>query len=358
MMKTPLFFRIMKVWCTVGLNFYFRKWQVNNASAVDVRGPIIFVPTHQNAFLDAVLVICSQKRNPWSIARASVFKKGFVTTLLTAVRIKPVFRMRDGFSTLKNNEAILQEWIAMLAQGEDIIIFAEGNHNDPYTRGELQKGFARMALKFQHQHENIPLTIIPVGVHYDDHHAFRTRVLVNFGTPIDVNSIDHSNLNEREKLERIVDVTEQTLASLTVSIEGEGYADKYAFLTQHREHHADLLTQVESDNRIVNLFPNAPAQKPSHQLPRWLRFLNPLVWMGYVLNFPPYAFIRRFIRKKVKDPQWFGSLKYAFGLFLVPVYYLVLLLVCFFTTGSLPATLIAALILPVSAIVAADALKR
>ena len=357
-MKTPLFFRVMKVWCTAGLNFYFKTWQINNAAAVDVKGPIIFVPTHQNAFLDAVLVICSQKRNPWSIARASVFKKGLVTKLLTAVRIKPVFRMRDGFSTLKNNEAILQEWIAMLAQGEDIIIFAEGNHNDPYTRGDLQKGFARMALKFQHQYENIPLTIIPVGVHYDDHHAFRTRVLVNFGDPIDVNSIDHSSLNEREKLERIVDVTERTLASLIVHIDGENYAGKYAFLRQHREYHTDMLAQVESDNRIINQFPHAPVQSPSHRSPRWLRLLNPLVWAGWLFNFPPYAFIRRFIRNNVKDPQWFGSLKYAFGLFLVPVYYIVILTICYVVTGSLPATLIAALILPVSGIIAADSLKR
>ena len=347
----------MKVWCTAGLNFYFKQWQINNAGAVNVKGPIIFVPTHQNAFMDAVMVICSQKRNPWSIARASVFKKGFVTTLLTAIQIKPVFRMRDGFSTLKNNEAILQEWIAMLAAGEDIIIFAEGNHNDPYTRGELQKGFARMALKFQQQHQNIPLTILPVGVHYDDHYSFRTRVLVNFGEPIDVNSIDHANLNEREKLERIVEVTEESLASLTLNIEGENYAEKFAFLKKYRAYQPDLLTQIESDRRTLSLYPNAPPASYTGRAPRWLRMLNPLVWLGAVINFPPYAFIRNFIKKKIKDPQWIGSLKYAFGLFLVPIYYLLLLGICFGVTGSLPATLIAALILPISAIIAADGLK-
>lgn len=358
-MKTPLFFRGMKVWCTAGLNFYFRQWQIHNAEVISkIKGPIIFVPTHQNAFLDAVLVICSQPRNPWSIARASVFKKGLVTKLLTAVRIKPVFRMRDGFSTLKNNEAILQEWISMLAAGEDIIIFAEGNHNEPYTRGELQKGFARMALKFQHQHENIPLTIIPVGVHYDDHHSFRTRVLVNFGEPIDVNRVDHADLNEREKLERIVDVTEQSLFSLTVNIDGEQYAEKLNFLKKHRVYEPDLLEQLERDREVLSAFPEVPAVTRLQRAPLWLRLLNPLVWLGWILNLPPYAVIRNFIKSKVKDPQWFGSLKYAFGIFLVPLYYLLLLIACYLITGSLPATLIAALILPVSAMVAADALRR
>jgi 1-acyl-sn-glycerol-3-phosphate acyltransferase len=347
----------MKLWSTAGLNFYFKQWQINNAAAVEVKGPIIFVPTHQNAFLDAILVICSQRRNPWSIARASVFKKGIVTQLLTAVRIKPVFRARDGFSTLKNNEAILQEWISMLAQGEDIIIFAEGNHNDPYIRGELQKGFARMALKFQQQHQDIPLYIIPVGVHYDNHRAFRTRTLVNFGDPIDVNNIDHANLNEREKLERIVDVTEQTLASLTVSIEGDHYADQYDFLQKHRQFEPDLRKQIERDREVLQMFPAAP-QKDTSGIPRWLRLLNPLVWLGWILHLPPYAFIQRFIKNKVKDAQFIGSLKFAFGLFLVPVYYLILLTIAFVITGSLPATLILALILPISALVAADSLRR
>ncbi|MGC3948045.1 MAG: 1-acyl-sn-glycerol-3-phosphate acyltransferase [Chryseolinea sp.] len=352
------FFRGMKVWCTAALNFYFKQWQINNANAVDVKGPIIFVPTHQNAFLDAVLVICSQRRNPWSIARASVFKKGFVTTLLTAVKIKPVFRMRDGYSTLKNNDAIMQEWLDMLAQGEDIIIFAEGNHNDPYTRGELQKGFARMALKFQHQYENIPLNIIPVGVHYEDHHSFRSRVLVNFGKPIDVNSIDHSNLNEREKLERIIEITEEELVSLTVNIEGEQYEEKYKFLKRNREYHGDMLAQIQSDQRTVSKFPDAVIAATKTALPHWLRLLNPLVWIGWLLNLLPYSLIKRFIRKKVKDPQFIGSLKYAMGTFLVPIYYLIILIICFAVTGSLPATLIAAIILPVSGIIAADALKR
>lgn len=341
----------------MGLNFYFRQWQIHNAAVCDVKGPVIFVPTHQNAFLDAILVICSQRRNPWSIARASVFKKGLVERLLTAVRIKPVFRMRDGFSTLKNNEAIFEEWTNMLAQGEDITIFAEGNHNEPYARGKLQKGFARMALKFQQQHQHTPLTIIPVAIYYEEHYAFRSRVLVNFGAPIDVNSIDHANLNEREKLERIVEITEDTLYSLTVTIGTENHADQYAFLKTHRQHHRDLRKQVQSDREILNLYPAAPPVK-RRDSPTPYRKLNPLVWFGWLLNLPPYLMIRNFIRTRIKDPQWIGSLKYAFGIFLVPVYYLVLTGICFAITRSLPATLLAAFVLPVSAVAAADALRR
>jgi 1-acyl-sn-glycerol-3-phosphate acyltransferase len=72
-MKATLFFRCMKAYSTAAAHMYFRKWQINNVSAVPATGPVIFVPNHQNAFIDAVLVICSTPRNPWSIARADVF---------------------------------------------------------------------------------------------------------------------------------------------------------------------------------------------------------------------------------------------------------------------------------------------
>ena len=356
-MKASLFYRGLKVWCTVGLNFFYRQWQINNVETVkNVKGPVIFIPTHQNAFLDAILLICSQQRNPWSIARASVFKKGLASKLLTAVQIKPVFRMRDGFSTLKNNEAIIQEWIKMLSQGNDIAIFAEGNHNPPYTHGELQRGFARMALKFQQQYENIPLSIIPVAIFYDDHLAFRSRVLVNFGEAIDVNSIEHKGVSEREKLDTIVAITEESMGRLSLQIENDQYEDKYAFLLKHREYHRDMLEQLESDRAILRSFPHPPKEQSSG-FPPWIKRLNPLVWVGWLLHVIPYAVINQFIRKNIKDPQFIASLKYALGIFLVPLYYLILLSICFAITGSFIATLIAALTLPISGIIAADVLK-
>ncbi len=349
----------MKVWCSAGSYFYFRKWQINNAKAIPDKGPIIFIPTHQNAFMDAILVVCSTPRNPWSIARASVFKKGIVTKLLTAVQIKPVFRIRDGWSSLKNNDAIMQEWTDMLAQGQDITIFAEGNHNEPYAKGTLQRGFARMALKFQQQHAT-PLSIIPVGLHYDAHYSFRSRVLVNFGDPIAVDEVVHASLNEREKLDRLVSVTEESLSKLAIGIEPDDqYRAKVDFLMKYRRTEKDMLLQLESDRTLLNAFPNAPhASTSPKKLPPFLKVINPVVWAGWLLHIIPYSLIKSFIRKKIKDPQWTSSIKYAFGIFLVPLYYVILLTVCFIIFRSIPATIILAILLPLLGIGVTDILKK
>ncbi|MEO5977685.1 MAG: lysophospholipid acyltransferase family protein [Chryseolinea sp.] len=359
MKRATRFFRYMKAWCRTGLYVFFRRLEVKNAEAIPKNGPIIFIPTHQNAFIDAILVICTTPRNPWSIARASVFKEGLVTKLLTAIQIKPVFRVRDGFSSLKNNDAIMQEWTNMLAAGQDIMIFAEGNHNDPYASGTLQRGFARMALKFQQQH-NIPLNIVPVGVYYDNHHSFRSRALVNFGNPIPVDEVLHASLNEREKLDNLVEVTESSLKDLALFIDpDENYQAKFDYLMKYRSVEKTMETQLSSDRKVLSRFPDPPATiKAEKQLNSWLKIINPVVWIGWLLHILPYSLIKGFIKKKVKEDQFIGSLKYAFGIFLIPIYYLILLLVFFLIYPSWIALLGFAILLPLSGIWTVDILKR
>ncbi len=356
---TPNFlYRFLKVYCSTALRFYFRTWQINNANSIPKTGPIIFIPNHQNAFLDAIVVICSSQRNPWSIARASVFKEGLVTKLLTTFQIKPVFRSRDGFGSLRNNDAIIQEWSDMLAQDQDILIFAEGNHNEPYAGGVLQKGFARMTMQFKEKN-GTPLTIVPVGIHYEDHYSFRSRVLVNFGDPISVNAILNDSHSEREKLETLVSVTDDALKKLAVAITpDEEYKAKYDFLLKNREFEKDMMVQLESDKNILKSYPLARTLTQQKKSSRVWKVINPIVWIGYVLHILPYWFIKRFIKKNIKDPQWISSLKYAFGIFLVPFYYIILLIVFYILVPNALALFGFAVLLPVSGIGATDFLKR
>jgi 1-acyl-sn-glycerol-3-phosphate acyltransferase len=358
-MKATLFFRSLKRYCALGLNLYFRQWQIHNVKAIPEQGPVIFIPNHQNAFLDAILVICSTPRNPWSIARASVFKKGLVSALLTAVQIKPVFRVRDGWGSLRNNDAIIQEWTNMLGKGQDILIFAEGNHNEPYSTGVLQRGFARMTLQFQQKHST-PLTIIPVGLHYDDHYFFRSRVLLNFGDAISVNDVLDGLTLERERMDKLVETTDTALKKLSIEIKpDDSYKAKVDFLRKYRRKEKDMLAQLEADREVLNLFPTPPADfKPRTKVSLFWKAINPVVWVGWLLHILPYTFIKGFIRKKVKDPQFISSLKYAFGIFLVPLYYTVLVGIFYAFVRDVSLTLLFAISLPVTGIAATEFLKR
>ncbi|MEO7988596.1 MAG: hypothetical protein ABI663_03585, partial [Chryseolinea sp.] len=133
---------------------------------------------------------------------------------------------------------------------------------------------------------------------------------------------------------------------------------KYDFLLKNRKFEKDMIVQLVSDKNILKSYPLAPTQtqqkKPS---PVW-KAINPIVWIGYVLHILPYWFIKRFIKKNIKDPQWISSLKYAFGIFLVPFYYIILLIVFYIFFPNVLALLGFAVLLPVSGIGATDFLKR
>src|SRR6187455_2772390 len=132
-----LFYSTLKTISTISLKFYFRKWQVKGREHIPT-GPVIFVPNHQNAFLDAVIAACSSKKNPWFLTRANVFDKPAAAWILNKLQMLPIYRFRDGFATLKKNEQVLDDIVGMLNRGNSILIFAEGNHDDQYSLRPLQ----------------------------------------------------------------------------------------------------------------------------------------------------------------------------------------------------------------------------
>ncbi|HEX6890762.1 MAG TPA: hypothetical protein VF141_08715, partial [Chryseolinea sp.] len=97
---------------------------------------------------------------------------------------------------------------------------------------------------------------------------------------------------------------------------------------------------------------------PRKKFPKILNVINPVVWIGWLLHILPYSLIKGFIRAKVKDPQFISSLKYAFGMFLIPIYYLVLVLIFYAVVRDIPLTLIFAAILPLSGVAATELLKK
>ena len=86
------------------LYFFYRKIDVIGAKNVPDTGPVIFTPNHQNALMDALMVLCTRNRQPVFIARADIFKKPLIIAILHFLRILPVYRKRDGGNSSDNNQ--------------------------------------------------------------------------------------------------------------------------------------------------------------------------------------------------------------------------------------------------------------
>lgn len=350
-MKPSFLYRFLKVYCSIGLRFYYHTWQVNGREKVPAKGPLIYIANHQNAFIDAVLMTCSASRNPFSLARANVFQKPWAAKILTSLRLMPIYRFRDGFSTLKNNDTVMQRCVDLMKAGEVILLFPEGNHNEAWSMREYQKGFARLAWMYFTQTNNTNLNIVPVGIHYTEHHGFNKRVLINFGDPISISEIVTKNLSERENLDILVQIGSAAVKKLALDIKPEGeYDQRKKFLISNRLFKRDLLDQLRADQEILNCYPIAQNHhvKKSTVGNTISKIIFPYVFLSHA---PAYYWIKNLIQKKIKDSQFISSVKYALGIFITPVYYIVLTLLFYAITQNGFWSIIFFISLPVSLLV-------
>ncbi len=94
---------ILKIWHN---NFFYRRVIVLGRDNIDPNDNLIFAPNHQNALMDALAVLFTLKGQPVFLARADIFKKRFIASILYSFKLLPVYRIRDGFGTLKENDDI------------------------------------------------------------------------------------------------------------------------------------------------------------------------------------------------------------------------------------------------------------
>lgn len=186
----------------------------------------------------------------------------------------PVYRFRDGFDTLRKNEAILNQCANLLKQGKSVLIFGEGNHNEHYNLRPC-KGFVRMAQTALQQ--NTTIKIVPVGIHYEAHRLFRSRVLVSFGEAIPL-AKDYFDENPVQKTEAPLKEVASKITPLILTIPENNYETTWQFLQANRNYYSDLVTQLEHEQQLVDLLTSGPqAKQPRHNdfLQKFLMFIAP-----------------------------------------------------------------------------------
>jgi 1-acyl-sn-glycerol-3-phosphate acyltransferase len=352
-MNPPLSYRILKQYVRFGLRIYFRQWENVHTENIPSEGPVIFVGNHQNSFLDALLVVCGIKRNPWFLARGDVFNKDRATRWLTFLQIKPVFRFRDGHSAMRKNDRIINECIQLLRQGECLLLFGEGTHNDPWAFSPLQRGFAQIALQYTGLH-NSDLSVIPVAYHYELHEAFRSRVLVQYGEPISVRAITGNADDLRDKVNTLRANVEEKLRDMVLVIpKDENYPAKREFLKHNRNLKKSMAEQLQADREVIHSWKKTDTGIGKNRRNPY-QWFDPLFLYGRIANGIPHLIMSYILKNLITDNQFIGSVKLAAGIFLVPLYYLLASLLFFAITSDPLWTACFFLSLPLSGLYAYD----
>jgi 1-acyl-sn-glycerol-3-phosphate acyltransferase len=356
-MRPGLLYRFLKLYVRFGFNFFFRRYQIHNQQKVPLQGPVIFAINHQNAFMDALVVAVSSKRNPWFITRASVFASATARFWLTKLQMLPIYRFRDGHANMKKNDEAMEHTRQLLHQNETILIFPEGNHDRHWSLRPLQKGIARMAFDLEKESDfNAGLTIVPVGLQYENHLRSWSDLLVNFGDPIHIK--DYQSLYEKQAavaMNTLVADLKTAMKRLIIHIEPNENYDEIAQAVKNRSNREkDLYQRLTSDRLYIENMSLIQIQaitqpKPSNKMfckAGWLLFLPAII-----LHFPVVMIIKWLVNKVVKDDHWTHSIKYATMIFLAPLLYFAEALLLWFITQS-PLVLIGfGLLVPVTAFI-------
>ncbi|MEP3127509.1 MAG: lysophospholipid acyltransferase family protein [Ekhidna sp.] len=299
------------------LRLYFRKIKIEGRENVPLNTPLIVTPNHQNAFLDALLVGAFIPISLHYLTRSDVFT-WWSKPFLRLMNMTPIYRIRDGYAKLSLNDSVFEGCQELFSKEGSVLIFAEGNHGKHYYLRPLTKGAARLALQSQEAMDK-DLMVLPVGLNYFDHQAPKSTVLISFGKPIPVNEyIEEYRKNQAKGLIKMRDAISAGMKeSLVIPEETPNYdkRSKTIFQESHEDKSFQELRSVDPSLEI----PRAQKKRKRHVL-AWL--LNPL----------PLYIIHRIIRD-IDDVVFHSSLKFGIGLFVFPLWWLLIFWIMFFSVG-------------------------
>ena len=318
-----LWYSFLRVYVRVGLHFYFKKIQIHGKENIP-EGPVIFAANHQNAFMDALLIVCFNSHITHSLSRADIFKKPFARWFLSNLNMIPVYRIRDGRQSLAENKKTFEACSELFRRNEAVVIFPEGNHGPRRRLRPLSKGFTRVAFEAIQKNPTMKISIIPVGLNYSSHQVFRSSVSVYFGESIPAN--DYFAQLESNDLRNELALG---LKRLVTHVEDD---ERYEAIIQQLEiTNPNYLDPISCNERIARIEKGDTI--PIHQVaPHPMAITWPLYFLTLLINFIPLM-IWRNIKMRIKDPVFIASMRFGIGIFLFPFFYLAIGLLLSFLWG-------------------------
>ncbi|MBP1839779.1 1-acyl-sn-glycerol-3-phosphate acyltransferase [Formosa algae] len=314
----------VKAYISLGLFFYYKKIHVKGQEFVPKTQPVLILSNHQNGLLDPLLIATESNRFCYYLTRAAVFQKPLISRLLKGLNMLPVYRARDGWQNITNNNAIFEICKGLLKQKEALVIFPEGSHNLSRKVRPLSKGFTRIILDTLETYPDLDLQLLPVGVNYKNPKGFADSMFLNIGKPISAKQ--YTTLKKVDAVAALKKDVQEQIQLLTTHIE-----DDYEVVVKNLEQErADFLKPDVINHYLVK------GEKRSG-FKRSKSFLKPLkIIFNTLLKLvllPVYALWKLLFQPKIEEKEFTGTFRFALGLTLVPLWLLIIFLVVGFNLG-------------------------
>ncbi len=370
-----MLYYIEKYLSKIGFRVFFRKIYFSNQESIQNDKPIIFVVNHPTAFLDPVLIAVFLGPIVHFIVRGDVFNSKFVRAILASLKMYPIFRFRDGFSNLKNNQATMDLCYKFLSQSKNILILAEGETKHEKRLRPIQKGAARMAFGAIEKYGDLDILVVPIGVNYTDSNRFRSEVMMEVGEAIPLKKMmPVYRENPRKAIKQLTDEISIGLRKHVIHVADEAddeLVDKILDI-QRNDLEKSFFPMVSSSNKllkkeyktveIINKMDHDEKEALSKTLSEYKKELNQhnlkdlgiaqfqkfnfvnsiFIILGFVpfligalINGLPLFMAKRFADHKVKKIEFHSSVRYAVGLFGYQLYWLIFFVIALISGNNI-----------------------
>jgi 1-acyl-sn-glycerol-3-phosphate acyltransferase len=355
-------------------NIFYRRVIVLGRENINPDDHLIFAPNHQNALMDALAVLFTSKDRLVFLARADIFKKKILASILYFLKILPVYRIRDGFSSLKGNDEIFTKTIDVLKSKSGLVILPEGDHAGFRRLRQLKKGICRVAFQSEEATDySLNIKIVPVGLEFSHYSRFRQVLTVAYGKPIEISQfVEHYKTSPERALNELREKLSSEMKGNMVHIDSEEdyeAIDELRSMINGRFSDDVKYPKFLRDRLLIDKLNKLKVSDPAKyeeicslslgvkqgaiELNTDSRLLekkkHPLGWLlagmvSLVVGFPLFIYgnifnltfveIPLMQSRKIKDPQFRSSISYAVSLILAFIFipaYLILSLFIFST---------------------------
>jgi 1-acyl-sn-glycerol-3-phosphate acyltransferase len=219
-------YRILTWFLRVVTRVFFRQVEIVGLENIPIAGPVLFAGNHPNSLIDPILIITTCGRKVHFAAKDTLFKGRLMRAVLRGLGAVPLARKvdhdgqpgaagpsgeRDPAEMARLNDVAFENLFVVLERGGTIGIFPEGLSHDESQLTKLKTGAARLALGGAAR-ANVPITIVPCGLTFIHPKRFRSRVLVQFGTPLRIEAS-----GEPDAVKRVTADIDVALRRLTIN---------------------------------------------------------------------------------------------------------------------------------------------
>ncbi|MFB3088395.1 MAG: 1-acyl-sn-glycerol-3-phosphate acyltransferase [Acidiferrobacterales bacterium] len=194
------------VFCRMMVRIFYRRREAVGIEKIPAEGPVLLCANHPNALVDPIIIqaLCPRIIHP--LARSGLFDHALARPFLKILQAVPIYRRQDAGTDTNRNIQSFARCFELLACGEVLLIFPEGqSHSDSRLR-TIRTGAARLALG-SIAASGVAPTVLPVGLTFGNKGRFRSSVFLAVGEPVELASIPSETPDDAvRRITRLIEI--------------------------------------------------------------------------------------------------------------------------------------------------------